>query len=502
MKLTQIALALAAISAAPAFAVDITIGGTPPVSGGIPVIYISGASALSGTFGTAVGALCAVPLVKYIDNKDGKQTAAYLCNNALVTSGFGTGVDKFIAVKRDEDGSFAGVGPVIQKGYNANGIDAKHSASPAGGLNFMDLKNCTTGTTPLTCVYTPPFTTGQMVPGLIVPDAGLTDVETNIWKGRGQFPFPAPAPDITLIPTTFKTGFAAQGFGIAVTEELYKAMQTKALADGDLEAPCVVGDFTAACQPSISRAQYTSIASQSGGYHTDWSPILGASGGGQAVNLCRRVKTSGTQASSDTYFLSNPCANANPTFGLLAPAEIGDSAAGAFHVSENSSTGNVKNCLNYHNNGFDNTTTGPNAFISNNEATEGKFAIGVVSLENLPAAGTGPIVSGPASAVAAGDKWKFVELSDVSPNLDANQRQTAIDGDYDFAFEFEALWRNEIGAPRITFMNALVNELGNPGGVNLRGIYTVPGTFDNATFPTLVGKGSRFGNSCQPLQLF
>ena len=480
MKLSQIALAVAAISAAPAFAVDITVG--VPTGN---IVRISGASALSGTLGTVIGSMCALAPVKYVDNKDGKQTAAYLCNNALASSGFATG-SKFIVVKRDEEGSFAGVGPVIHKGYNTNGVNA-------GGLNFMDLKNCTAAA-PLTCVYILPTATT----GLDIPDAGLTDVETKIWQGRGQFPFPG-APSAA---TTFKTSFAAQGFGIAVTEELYKAMQTKELAAGELVAPCVVGDFTAACQPSISRAQYTSIASQTGGYHTDWSPILGAAGAGQAVNLCRRVKTSGTQAASDTYFLSNPCANANPTFGLLAPAEISDSAAGAFHVSENSSTGNVKNCLNYHNNGFDNTTTVANAFISNTEATEGKFAIGVVSLENLPAAGTGPIVSGPASAVAAGDKWKFVKLSNVSPNVDANQRQTAIDGKYDFAFEFEALWRNDIGAARIAFMNALVNELASPTGVNLRGIYTVPGAFDNATFPTQVGKGSRLGNSCQPLQLF
>ena len=498
MKLTQIALALAAISAAPAFAVDIS-------AGGIPVVYISGASALSGTVGSVVASLCnpATPPIKYIDGlpSDGKQAAAYLCKNALATSGFPANT-KYIVVKRDADGSLAGVGPVLFPGSTAT-----DPSTSAGGLNFLDVKNCIEPISPSlvgTCTYILP---GALT-GRFPPDAGLSDVETTIWQARGQVGTTPP-------PFTAPPSFAAQGFGIAVTEELYKALKTKQFAEGKLPgcAADIPTDFAAgACQPSISRDQYTSIASQTGGYHTDWSPILGAAftvGPNKAVNLCRRVSTSGTQAASDIYFLSNPCAKANPTFGLLGPATSAiDSNPGLFHVQENSSTGNVKNCLNFHNNGFNNTSTvsytNPNGFLSNDEAAEGKFAIGVISLENLPAAGTGPIASGPGSAAAAGDKWKFVKLSNVSPNLEVSgkQRQTAIDGDYDFAFEFQALWLNSLDSARTTFMNAFVAQLSDPINVDLRGIYVVPGTFTNALNPNHVGKGTRLGNSCQPFQLF
>ena len=426
---------------------------------------------------------------KYVDDKDGKQTAAYLCNSAKagITGNF-PATQKFIVVKRDEDGSFAGVGPVLQRGYNALGVNT-------GGLNFIDLTQCSTGANP-TCHYIKPdFTNGAAV----IPDAGVTDVETNIWRGRGQFPF-AGAP--TSGPSTIKSKFAAQGFGVAVTEKLYDALQTAQGLSG-----CSGNYAAGACQPSISKAQYTSIVAQAGSTHTDWSPILGTIGIGKPVNLCRRVSTSGTQASSDVAFLSNPCSNANPTFGALAVATKDDSFPGEFHVFENSSTGNVKNCLNYRNNGFDNTTTGSftttaGEVISNNESTEGTFAIGWVSLENVPAAGTGPIVTGPASAVAPGDKWKFVKLSGVSPNLDLKQRQTSIDMNYNDVFEFEALWRNDIGGARIGFMNAFVTKLSNPNLVDLTGIYVVSNgsTFTNALFPSHVGKGTRSGNSCSPLR--
>ena len=455
MKLTQIALAVAAIGAAPAFAADITVG--VPASN---IIYISGASALSNTVNGVITSLCNTAPVKYSDNKDGKQTFAYVCDSAKAGAGFAGG-SKYIVVKRDEDGSFAGVGPVVNQGTNADGV-------ATGGLNFMDLKNC--DTTAKTCNYIKPdFSNGAAV----VPHAGLTDVESKIWQGRGQF-----APSTTAFQT--RSSFAAQGFGVAVTEVLYKALQNKQKADGKLAGSCATGDFTVgSCQPTITREQYTSIASQTGGYHTDWAPIIGAAGAGQAVNLCRRVDTSGTQASSDTYFLSNPCANANPNFGKLAPATAADSAAGSFHVIENSSTGNVKACLADHNNGVNNPKT------ANNEAAEGMYAVGVVSLENAPDAG-----------------WKFVKLSNTSPNLDAKQRQTAIDGEYDFAFEFEALWRDDLDTTRKTFMDAFVGQLSDPNKVDLRGIYVVPGTFDNPSFPTKVGKATRLGNSCQPFQMF
>lgn len=460
MKLAKLTLALSAVLAAPAFAAY-----TTDVTSGVPagnIFYMAGASALSGTVGLLADGACNSPTTKYKDDTDGKQAIAYVCS-AGAKSGYGFAAGSpFILVKRDKDGSFAGVGPVVNPGTDAAG-------ATTGGLDFPDLTKC--DTTALKCAF------GQQnvvqengslgTPGASgfpaatkVPHAGLTDVDSNIWRGRGQF---VPTPAAIATGWTTVATFANQGFGVAVSDSLYAALQTAQGLTG------CAGNFTpGACQPSISKAQYASIAAQSGGYHTDWSPILGTAGAGKAVNLCRRVPTSGTQASSDVYFLESPCAKADPNNGFLIPATAADTVSNQFVVTEGSSTGNVKSCL-------------------TNASTAGDFAIGVASLENKP---------------GTSDKWHFVKLDGVSPNLDANQKQATINGDYTFAYEQEALWRNDLDATRVAFMNALITKLADPNLSNLVGLAQVPGTFAHADFPTQVSKGTRFGNACQPFQLF
>jgi hypothetical protein len=298
----------------------------------------------------------------------------------------------------------------------------------------------------------------------------LSDVESAIWKGRGQYTG-------TTTAFTETTGFAGQAFGILVTEALYNAMQTyQRDTTHELPSSCVTGDYTTGnCQPNITKAQYASIVSLTGGYHTDWSPIVGTAGTGKAVNLCRRVNTSGTQASSDIFFLSSPCANTAVNAGALVVATAADSDAN-FIVTEGSGTGDVKSCL-----------------VAANTANN--FAIGVVSMENSVAAG-----------------YKFIKLNGVSPNFktdgtaDITQRQNAVDGKYEFAFEPVTIWRNDLDAAHKTFMNQVVTYLSTPTLTNLTGFWQLPGLYDNATYPSQVAKGVRSANggpnSCQPLQLF
>ena len=448
MKLKQIALAVGVAVAAPAafaaYPVDISAG--VPASN---IIYISGASAQTATLGGVVAAQCNVAPTTYKDDKGGKDMIIYSCSNAKATSGYAAG-SKFIVVKRDTNGSYDGVGPVIN----------------LTNLDWADITKC--DDTAKTCAVTGGSHAGASVTR--APHAGLSDVEINVWKGRGQF-------NASTSAYTETTGFAGQAFGVVVTEALYTAMQAYQKTTGELPASCVAGDFTTgSCQPNISKAQYVSIVSQSGGYHTDWSPIVGAAGAGKAVNLCRRVSTSGTQASSDLFFLNSPCGATAINAGALAVATAADGDGVNFIVSEGSGTGNVKTCL-----------TTANA--------AGNFAIGVVSMENVAAAG-----------------WKFVKLNGVSPNFkadgtaDAKQRQNAVDGKYEFTFEPTTVWRNDLDAAHKTFMNQVIAYLSDPTLTNLTGFYQLPGTFDNATYPSQVAKGVRSANgganSCQALQLF
>jgi len=453
--------------AVPALATDI--------SAGVPagnIVYISGATAQTPGIESVIASFCTggaggANFTKFVDTIDGKQAFVYKCTNALASSGFTAG-QSYIIIKRDQDGSFAGVGPLL-----ATNTALAPAGLPPVQLNWPDLTSCDIAAK--TCTMTATSAPRQ-------PQAGFTDVEVKIWATRGILSGYAP-----LSGSIVKfTGFGGQSFGVVVTDALYQALQTKQKADGLLPGTCVVGDFAPGlCQPSISKNQYTSITSNSAAfaaYQTDWTPILGASGTGKSVNLCRRVSTSGTQASSEVFFLANPCELTNsPTFGSLIANGAGDSNPPNYVVSEASSTGNVITCLNNANNAGD-----PNA-----------FAIGVISLERVPGA----------------DHYKFVKLDGSSPNFDpgapasvvGKQRFNAIEGRYDFAFEFEANYRTDLlTGNAATFFNNLIATLKDPNLSNLTGLFYTSNstTITHALFPGQVHRGTRFGNSCQPWQLF
>ena len=332
----------------------------------------------------------------------------------------------------------------------------------------------TTVLDPSTCPA-PAFTSAvQTCAGTISVKAngGFSDVEGAIWTARGAF-------NPAGVSYTTKSGFAGQGFGVAVSDKLYAALQN---AQGLLPSE----------QPNITKQQYTSILNSAGAYHTDWTPFLGAAAPGATnnMNLCRRTNFSGTQAGMEVYFLNNPCAAANPTVGQLNAVLDADSL-GTFKVIENPGTSDVKTCLNAHNQNL------VNAAVKADGTAADEFAIGIMSLENTP---------------SATDHWHFVKLDGVSPTPDASQRQTVIDGKYNYAFESVFVYRNDAfpasaggstnDLAHKNFMNKFIALLGDPAKVNpLVGIFTVPGTALYSTFPTRVHRGTTGGNSCSPFSL-
>jgi len=272
---------------------------------------------------------------------------------------------------------------------------------------------------------------------------------------------------------------------LAVSTNLYRALQT---AQGINFASLPGGDanFAPENAPNIYSAQYTSLAAQSGGYKADWSPILGATGVGKAINVARRVRTSGTQASSNIFFLGNPCSAG--AFGALAPATAADSIPGAFIVTEGSSTGNVKTTI----------TSANNA---------GQFAIGVLSLENDWR------VEGAANA-----QYRFVKVDNVHPEVGSQlgtnsngrpfytARQTAINGEYPFHMEMHAFTATptaQTGTYGAVVIQDILVEIGHPVicATTPRGL-TISPLAGSTCDGTVVAKGTRFGNNCKDLQLF
>ena len=133
-----------------------------------------------------------------------------------------------------------------------------------------------------------------------LPVGGFSDVEASI------LPSTLGGGDVSSFGTEGQA-YIGQVFGVVVSTPLYRALQT---AQG-VSASAISADttFDPAIAPNITSAQYVSIAAQGGAYQTDWSPILGSVGTGHKVILARRVDTSGTQASSNAFFLKNPCAS-------------------------------------------------------------------------------------------------------------------------------------------------------------------------------------------------
>ncbi|MEQ1663094.1 MAG: hypothetical protein ABL877_10420 [Thiobacillus sp.] len=504
MKATRIALALAALGMTAAHAASLpglTAAGVPTSN----QILVSGASALSASFAGVVTSMCDVAGGGVVTtNSCGSSGVAVRCTKGKTDSGF-SGV-AFAVSKRDTDGSFAGVGNVISGTPITGWCDA-----PAGGVGAGVTNTSGAG---------------------IAPDAGLTDVDTNVWVGMsntGALSLPVPAAS----GVSLNGGFAGQGFGVMASEELYKAMQNVQKADGRLPSTCVTGDFVAGqCQPSISKEEYAAVAVDGNFSYVVPStvPVVGyvspLTGDTNPINLCRRVETSGTQATSNVYFLNNSCGNASPTLGAKPPKKVDfssgtavtfvngvsgavvtgnyDDFGGAFGLFEGSGTGDARNCVIRRN-----TSKNPNNVVD----TLGTYAAGVISLENTPAAG-----------------WKLLKIDGVSPNAyqtvlgepimigkatdtdvngdgvadsvadgwiqDSTHRITTVRGQYDFAPEFEMLWPSASGFA--TSLNKMKNTFADPAAVSLNGIFQANGVFTHASNPTKVHKGTRSGNFCAP----
>lgn len=473
MKLKHIALAVASISVAPAFAATGSLATLYGVTAA-RTVYVSGASALSGSLAAVVAKNCTGGAGNVKSLTVGGSASAGRVTVCTTSSIDGQFTGPFAVVKRDTNGSFDGVGPVI----NQTGLTTWANVASCDSTTLDCAKDSTTS---------------------ITPHAGMTDVDTNVWIGMsntGALSVPVPA----LGSTIASGGFAGQGFGIMASEELYKAMQTKQKADGTLASTCVVGDFTAgACQPSISKEEYAAVVDGNNFAYVANGALTGTPG--DIINLCKRVETSGTQAVSNVYFLNNSCSNASPTFGAKAPKSVDllnsatavafntsnvvgnyDDFGGAFGLFEGSGTGDARNCVINRNNGQN-----PNKVAD----ALGKFALGFLSLENTPATG-----------------WKLLKLNGVSPNayqtaagwvLDANQRVNVVKGTYDLSPELEMLW--PAATPFSTFLTTLKNTFADPSAVNTKGIFQANGTFTNAAYPQQVHKGTRGGNFCAPMAL-
>ncbi len=456
MKLKLIAAALAMSSGAAFAGVN-----------GDTALDLSGASAVQQNVARAVRALCNTAGGNITVFKEGAQTnvyrnwMAYQCSVPM-EGGItlvrhtvdGGSLMSILAMNDATKVDFVNVASCSATGVAGTGDLAPLSVNPADPTGPA-LTNVRTGCT---------IADGDS-------DGGFSDVEwqlsPELFTAKGE-EFMA---NVEVLPA-----FVGQAFGVAVSQNLYRALQAKQQADGLIDASCAAGDYTPACQPSLSRADVASLmnANEFSAAKAGVGALVGSSATDEVV-YCRRPATSGTQTSAEVFFLGKSCVSGDlgGSVPVIAEANID---YGSYRVSVNSSTSNVRTCVN---------------------ATSG-YAFGIVSAENEP--------------LASNQNWRFVKLDGVSVTegtATATNRKTAVDGSYGYLFELVAHVNaadGVTGDEERALIDAISARLALPeaeGGFAARGLYQIrDGGYANAAYPDSVSKVQRGGatpNNCLPL---
>lgn len=382
------------------------------------------------------------------------------------------GVD-IILYKRNKIGSIYGVFPVALNSYvefmnikSNRGSGACTLTATANTWNctvaatgspFRDLPRHATNADE--CDYQTAAPANPVVPAANLdtlcrrPTMGMADVEAEMFQLNNLPNLPGDnfrkltGAELGAVTRTRVIG---QIFGVAVSDSVFTALQAaQGIAVG---APATDGSNW----PTLSKSTVRQIV---GGAAATWTAaVAGASFTNTGLAVCRREQGSGSQATSNMFFLNYPC---DTTSGFTPKQDntASNPAATAVWVKENLSTGAVKNCLN------DADTGGTNA-----QSGVPRGGIGVISFNGLP---------------GATDKWRFVKIDGVLPSMD-----NAIRGAYEFWTESQIGYNSaNATANELAFAPAIIGEISKPtritsagaNGIGAMSFNTGVGTWDNGT---------------------
>ncbi|MGA8146365.1 MAG: hypothetical protein WB870_02160 [Gallionellaceae bacterium] len=449
-------------------------------------LYVAGSSALGGALATVIQTdlfdTTAQPIIKILDNGSANGTGGANAVSAwygMSKAGLTGGASKrLFVVYNNNNGSGAGVSQLLAKLGTIPEADVVTIGPAMTIAKNFDADSCSADSSSTTLA--PVIACASHAP--TQADMAISDVNvTELYK------LEAPSSGkLAALTTLTTTQLALQGFGVAVNANLYASLQGQNIADGLLRGSCA-GDATAACQPSIRRADYTSLVA---GTIKSAAALLNNPSDTSVLTLARGSDLSGMLAASNIFLADNPCGNNHDAMGKTIAGVVGgmldivsttDSTANLV-VQANATTNNVVTALN---------------------ATSG-YAIGVLGLGIVP---------------GGGDTWKFVKLDGISPNFnadgsaDAYQRNAFISGNYPFAMTYVAVTpvkpakASTATTTGYTVVSTLINGLRDSTLHNLTGI----GYLDHAanTEQSLVAHGGPAtingianplsGNNCSPL---
>jgi len=302
---------------------------------------------------------------------------------------------------------------------------------------------------------------------------------------------------VSLYPEAAKTSLAKftrkplamQGFAVAVNPKFYADLQAAQVTAGALPSTCTNGTYSEACQPNITRAQYASLVSNEGSIKSAAGFIPGST---ETLTLARRDQLSGTQASSNMFFLANSCnlldakSKINTHGGALTALRGADDKGVRL---TNLPTGLVVN---------ENVQTGG---VEADLKAETGYSIGVIALSKGATAGT---------------SYKFVKLDGASPNfaklgtstlvagaspVASTLRNNMLDGSWPLQMTAYAVYPTAAAAtydakkaPKAEFIKQMITDLSSASLHDLDAIGYFNGPATKQTLVSRVG-----GNNCSPL---
>jgi ABC-type phosphate transport system substrate-binding protein len=428
MNIRKIALAASVMAVgAPAFSA-VTVGDLQNASN--LVVWHSGASASTFSVQEAViSSLCGAGTVNLYGNNASNLSASTWtvdCTSSVA------GSPRLLYSKRDDGGSGVGISPlwsgqdvgfmspVTDDGIGAaENCPASATATITIGSTSVNYFNCTgfaTGASATRNVLASLVATDDIV--LVDPTWGTSDIEPNKF---GYF-LNTPVADLdyngtndtitATVNAVTQRGLGYLVFGIPVNIVAYQGLQRAQFAVGSSCHPDTAGyDITAfanaanslACMPSLGSSELRAIYSK-GGAIRSVSDFANSAGVGlvagtfegrtvnNAIQICRRVDGSGTQAAFNSNVLGYPCDDLG---NWLTPETRNTLATPFVHLG--SSSGTVENCLESYNNG----TTVTSAGVENTGGITA-WAFGVQSAEKN---------------AAIGKKYRFIKVDGVAPTL-------------------------------------------------------------------------------------
>jgi hypothetical protein len=386
-KCIQVAAIAAAVGAAFAAA---------PAQASTTTVYGAGASAVKNSIQLLVlKDYCATGTINFYDNgtgtisaggQPGGATFVISCNTSS-TSGMTAGT---IDIGYDTSGGSWKAFNAVNSAMFTTAL-SQNAALNANPVATVSLTGCTTQSSIAMAVLGNTFTinynygcaTRALVPGTDVLSFGLTDVEgglflnstdnqplvNNSWATTSAGPVAIFKTAGSFGVGTELSGYPTQVFGvifgIGASPKLYSALQADQIASGLLPSTCTAGSVSSpasTCAPNITRAQYASIVANSGGaMNASVAGLFTTAPATTTFELARRDQGSGTQASSNAYFLNDGCASSS-----LEPIAVPQLPVGsAGNVSYNATTGAAQGKV------ITPTLDGGTG-----------FAVGVVSVEN------------------------------------------------------------------------------------------------------------------------